>query len=198
MNSKCETGIFEYRQKYPYSETILLFTEFQNLGQDNIDGLIANLIQLSNLTDAPEVRKLVPKSNLSVLTNKKEVFINAVEFLAYTGEDQLEAGHEYQSPYATDDELALSLLSEIWQPNFFRPAIYVGTENVASGMNNANLQPFSDLAVGLPSQFCYQVNKVVQNPQDIYITAALAKAIKTENGTKYRNYPMLAIVSIRK
>jgi len=162
------------RDLYPYNETILLYTE---------GGICDD-------TDTSQTRPLSPITSIDAMTNKSEIFLQSIDFIGYdTAEDVIEDDEDADKIYA-NERIIGHAVSAIWQPNYFRPFIRIGGEDVASGINAGG-----DSSIGLPVPFCLSINKVVKNPTDIKILAAFAQKFIVDSQTKYRNYPLLAIVN---
>ena len=166
------------RDLYPYNETIMCFT-----ANGRCDD-----------TNKPEVRPLLPITSIEAMTNRKEIFLQSIDFIGYDmSESVIES--ETDKQYANEQVFGHAV-SSIWQPNYFRPSVRIGGEDVTSGISNAGNNPAFDLSIGLPMPYCLQINKLVQNPRDIEVIAVFAQQFKNKDGiVQYRNYPILAIIN---
>jgi hypothetical protein len=167
------------RDLYPYNETIILWTK---------GGICDD-------TDTPQVRKLLPITSIETMTNRKEIFLQSVDFIAYDmAEELIEDDADADKQYA-NERIIGHAVSGIWQPNYFRPRVLIGGEDVTSGIANPSENVDSDLSIGLPMPYCLAINKLVKHPLNIEMLAAFAQKFKDGNSVKFRNYPILAIVN---
>jgi hypothetical protein len=146
-------------------------------------------------TDRPAVRRLLPITSIESMTNRNEIFLQSIDFIAYDmSEDLIENDDDADKQYA-NEQIFGHAVSAIWQPNYFRPRVIIGGEDVTSGISNAGSNVLSDLSIGLPVPYCLQINKIVKNPRDIEIIASFSQRYQCEDGIKFRNYPILAIIN---
>jgi hypothetical protein len=193
------------RDLYPYNETITLFSSAAGKASaSDIGALMAYLQGLGDDTDKPAVRKLEPISSIEAMTNRSEIFLQSIEFVAFDtakkeievpeSEEESEEAEESSKIYA-NEQIVGNVVTSMFLPNFFRPSVRIGSEDVTSGLANPANAPFHDLAIGLPLPYCLQINKVIKDPNKIEIFAAYSQAFQAGGSYKFRNYPIMAIVS---
>jgi hypothetical protein len=196
------------REKYPFDETLLLFTSNGNEENINdIEALSACFEELSVDTDKPLIQRIVPITSIEVLTNRQEIFLQSIEFCGYdmsvseigvedNNEDEGEQDETGTDKSNANEQIINNMVSASWQPNFFKPSVRIGGVDVASNIaNTAPNKSFHNLSIGLPLPYCLQINKVVKEPKDIEITASFVQAYRQGGEWRYRNYPILAIVN---
>ena len=166
------------RDLYPYNETVMCFTE---------GGICDD-------TDTPQVRKLLPITSIESLTNRSEIFLQSVDFIGYDMAGDLIPDDDNAEKYYANERIFGHAVSGIWQPNYFRPRVFIGDRDVTSGIANPAGNVEADLSIGLPMPYCLHINKLVKDPRNIEMLAAFAQQFKDGNTIKYRNYPILAIV----
>jgi len=168
------------RDLYPHNETIMLWSK---------GGICDD-------TDNPEYRLLLPITSIEALTNRNEIFLQSIDFIGYDMADvPIEDDADAEKIYA-NEQIFGHAVSAIWQPNYFRPSVRIGGEDVASGISNSAGDVEFDMPIGLPMPCCLQINKVIKFPKDIRVVAAFAQRFKDATGaTKFRNYPLQAIIS---
>jgi hypothetical protein len=180
------------RLRYPYSETVILFSG--DPSKSNIKDYVElqeYLQQFSETTDEPLVQRLLPVNSLNPLIVRDEIFLESVEFAGFDmADNQLEVGD------TQTEMLGGRVIKDLWQPNFFRPIVRIGGENVTSGVNNPmGDSVFHDKGIGFPLPFCVPVNKQITNTTDIKITASYAQGFLDGGAYKFKNYALMAIVS---
>ncbi|MDR0927214.1 MAG: hypothetical protein LBO69_05550 [Ignavibacteria bacterium] len=186
----------DFRKCYPFSETLMLFSGNERKSEiSDMDALFSYLNELCEDTDSPKVQRLLPITSLEMLTNRKEIFLESIEFCGYD--------FSWQDMPAVEGKIASvesvfgSTITALWQPNFFRPSVRIGGEDVTSNIYNPTPgAEFHDLGIGFPLPFCVPVNKIIKDTKDIDIYASYAQAFKDEVGLwKYRNYALQAIIT---
>lgn len=199
MAKNCNASqIYEYRKLYPYDETITLFSSLDATRPtiNTIDSLDEYISSLCDDTAAPQKRLLLPITSIDAMTNKDEIFVHSVDFVAYDTGITIDAEIEDSDKSYANEIVKGNATSSIWQPNWCRPSVRIGGEELASGLANPTVEnTYFDNAIGIPLPYCMQINKVVKNPRDIQISAALAQAYKEEGKWRFRNYPLLAILN---
>jgi hypothetical protein len=191
----------EEREKFPYDETIVLYTESGNEGSiSDAESLMNDISSLCCDSDEPLVRKLEPVTSVEVLTNRKEVFIQGIEFAGYdTADTLLETEDPDDEKEYANEKIKNNMLTASWQPNFFRPIVRIMGRNLASNLSNPFPgRNYHNLSIGLPLPFCLNINKVVTDTSqlEIDVRASLCQLYKSGGVWKFRNYPLQAILTI--
>jgi hypothetical protein len=179
-NNKSSCFSITEKDKYPFDEVLLFFTECEN---DNLSKLTVD-------TEEVLLRKLIPVSSIEALTNRKEIYLHSIEFACYdTSARELEKEEGAFKDYA-GESIRGNMLTSSWQPNYCRPIVLINGINMTSSISSYNEQGISTV-IGLPLPFCLTINKIIKEPKEIEIYGALAQ--RTNGG--YRNYPLLAIIN---
>lgn len=195
------------REKYPNTFNAVFFTTKPGLTMaDNYNGLIAYLSALSDATDVPEVRQLIPFSDISKLFEKRCMFLHNATLVGYDGTfsglsataDEIIAkqsiGGAVTRAYPQSSYLR-GAMPVVFQPNFCRPEIRVNNKLINQGLDSSpkefpNNKGF--MGLGLPMNTCINVGLEIENFQNISVWSAYAQYIESE--TKYQNYPLQMIL----
>lgn len=189
------------RERFPYDETILLFTESGNESVINTsEDLLSDISLLCCDSSVPLVRKMLPITSTEVLVNRGEVFIQSIEFAGYDTSLSLIESSDIDDPkeYA-NERIKGNMLTSSWQPNFFRPIVRIMGRNLASNISNPFPgRSFHNMSIGLPLPFCLNINKVITESSriDIDVRASLCQLYLEEGICRYRNYPLFAVLTI--
>lgn len=188
------------RERYPFDATLLLFSSTGGeSGINDIEALSQCLQGLSGDTAEPLVQSLRPLTPIDLMINRKEIFLQSIEFCGYDmaaelidleeKEDENESAESEDEPakeeeskqkkQAANEIVIGNMLSNSWQPNFFRPTVRIGGVDVAGNISNTNIeQTFHNKSIGLPLPYCLTINKVIKEPKSIEIFCSLAQAYK--------------------
>lgn len=195
------------REKYPNTFYATFFSSKPGLVMaNNSNGLIAYINALSDATTEPEIRQLIPFSDISKLYEKRCMFLHNATLVGYDG--------TYSGLSTTADEIiskqAISNVIDraypqssylrgampvVFQPNFCRPEIRVNNKLINQGLDSApaeNINNKGFMGLGLPMNTCINVGLEIENFQNISIWSAFAQYIATTN--RYQNYPLQMVV----
>lgn len=198
-NKTCNINTDGIREYFTDTIDLMFLSSSGQPIEDSHSGIIKELERLCNTSNLPIERYLRPISETSILFEAKECYLEKIEFFAYdttilNGEGQNEETTLalYQSK-TTDDAFAqssyrYSLMPINFQPNFFRPKMFINGVNLLRGMAANNK---ADSAIGIPLPYCYERYLNIGKVNSIEIYAAYAQ--KINNG--YLNYPILAIAT---
>lgn len=193
---------YALRLKYPNTVDVLFLSESGQPIANTADGMIAELQRLCSSTDEPIERRMRPLSNLDLIMNQSSVFMEKIEFFAFdttiiggAGQDDTITNALYTSK-TTNDVYAQSgfrnaMQAINFQPNFFRPKIWINGTNLLRGMDTFGSNAIADRAIGLPLPYCYERNFEIGHLKSIHLQAKYAQ--KVEN--KYLNYPLVAVAT---
>jgi hypothetical protein len=213
MNNKVDIDFVGMREKYPHNFTASFFSTKKDTstGQnlvpaDTDNGLVAYMEALADATTTPQVRELVPFTNMQSLEYKNCLFIHSITLFAYDPtrdglSDTADAiiatqllGSGVTRSYPQSNYLR-GAMPVTFQPNFCRPAILVNGQLINQGFidgpkGSENNKGFKSL--GLPLNTCIIVGEEIQQFDRISINTAMAQYISGE--ATYQNYPVQAIV----
>jgi hypothetical protein len=185
----------DFRERFPFTETLMMFSgSREKRAISDSEELMSYLTGLCDITDKPRTQLLLPASHLRMLQNRGEVFMHSVEFCGYDFSEQSLPVNSVKK--LSEEPIWGSTMTALWQPNFFRPSVRIGGEDVTSNVYNPTPDAvFHDLSIGYPLPFCFPINKVVNSTWNVEIYASYAQAFKDGSGLKYRNYALQAIIT---
>lgn len=175
------------------------------------DGYIDVLRASGYDSDTPMKQRdavLTPVSDLNQVLGQREALLTEIRFSVYDALDTLEGGTaqtnnsiilSYQAgqekPFA-QSTFKRGLVAE-WQPNFFRPEVFInGTELLRVARTN-NPGSESEASIGLDLPSCFFIPGLVQAVDHIEVRARCIQIVDRVAGKKYRHYPIKAEASFR-
>lgn len=196
------------REKYPNTFLATYLSTKENLTMtDSDNGLIAYLEALADATISPEVRKLIPFSDITPLRSKNCLFIHSITFFAIDPtrdglsdtadaiiSTQIINGSSVKRSLAQSNYYR-SAMPVMFQPNFFRPVVTIDGVLINQGFINGPAGSETNKgykSLGIPMNTCINVGREVERISNIDISTAFAQYVATEN--KYQNYPVQAII----
>lgn len=196
------------RERFPNTFLATYMSSKAGVTMSNADnGLVAYMESLADATSSPQLRSLIPFSDITPLKSKTCLFVHSVSFFAI---DPTRAGLS-----ATADEIISSQIIDgttttrslaqsnylrgampvVFQPNFFRPSITIDGALINQGFIDGPAGSESNKgykSLGIPMNTCIHVGKEINRVSNIEISTAFAQYV---SGTGlYQNYPVQAVV----
>lgn len=184
-------------------------TELERLGQA---GTSVGTSKSDNVGNNPYSINQRCLSDQSSLLNGPNVLLRKIEWFAYdttlnpagTGQTQSVITKIVNSK-TTDDILAQSgykngMMPIAYQPNYFRPELYINGINVLEGLASSDYgtkKNLGDLSIGLPLPYCEDFNSevgIINQPITSY--AQVAQLVDVAGVPYYQRYPVLTVVTL--
>lgn len=182
------------RERYPTSVEVLFIT----CSGDPVSDMNEELDKLGTATDYPTVRELRPISNLEMVQNAGEAFLEKLQFTAIDvtnpnsllqDADTIAAiiASKTSSKAYAQSQYKNGAMPVNFQPNFCHPVLTIDGKVTIPALNTAPGYP--ELGIGISVPTCLDINLPLGKVQDISFISAFAQFIAET--AKYQNYPLI-------